>query len=118
MTIVGGETLGIVRVNDPKLSIHGLIPVPSVLDFQLDTIAITLMFSLLKKVEVGLREMIYSKTSKEHWYKVYLVCFLLLSTLERVSQLQLSYWSLFDDKRSVARRKSSSSRRERHAWLI
>jgi hypothetical protein len=99
MTIIGDETLGIVRLNDPKLPIHGQIPVPSVLDFQLDTIAITLMFGLLKKVEDGLREMIYSRAPKEHWYEVYLVCFLLLSTIERVSQLQLSYWSLFDDKK-------------------
>ncbi|PVH78838.1 hypothetical protein DL98DRAFT_236546 [Cadophora sp. DSE1049] len=99
MTIVGDETLGGVTLNDSKLPTHGQIPVPSVLDFQLDTIAITIMFNLLKKVEEGLKKKFNSKTSKEHWYEIYLVCFLLLSTLERVTQFQLSYLSLFEDKK-------------------
>lgn len=91
MTIVSEETLGIRRVDDKRFSIHDQTPVPSLLDFQIDTIAIHYMSRIMKHVIKRLKRAIFGKRNKEHWYEVYLTCFVLLSTLTTVYSLQLSY---------------------------
>jgi hypothetical protein len=94
--IVGDETLGIAKVEDTRFPIYGQVPVPSVLDFQIDTIAIHLMLKLIKSVVSRLKKIIYGRRNKEKWYEVYLTCFILLGCLEKVYSLQLGYMGMGD----------------------
>lgn len=65
------------------------VPVPSVLDFQLDTMAITHMRELLGKVVKRMRRMLYQRSgNKRYWYEVYLCTFVLLHTLGDVYRHQ------------------------------
>ncbi|KAF2189587.1 hypothetical protein K469DRAFT_43461 [Zopfia rhizophila CBS 207.26] len=95
MSITGSETLGMARVDDENFPIYNQVPVPSVLDFQIDTLAIQLMHSLRQRVTSTLHSKLFKKRrindSKENWYEVYLVCFVLLTTLEKVYALQQQY---------------------------
>lgn len=91
MTIVGNETLGIPRVEDKRFPIYNQIPVPSILDFQIDTLAIKLMFVSLKHIIKRLKSVFFGKRSEQRWYEAYLTSFVILDTLMTVFKLQLSY---------------------------
>ncbi|KAK2591646.1 hypothetical protein QQS21_010660 [Conoideocrella luteorostrata] len=49
------------------------------------------MIRLMGTVASRLKKTIFDKKNKENWYEVYLTCFILLSTLEKVYELQLFY---------------------------
>lgn len=92
MIITSEETLGIKKIFNPKFSsLHNTVPVPSVLDFQIDTIAIMSMRKLLKSILLEMHSRLFDDNGKEHWFEVFLVCFVLLSSLEKVHELQLKY---------------------------
>jgi hypothetical protein len=89
MAIVGNETLEISRVEDKRFPIiYDQIPVPSILDFQIDTLAIKLMHESLKRVIKRLKIVIFTE---KRWYEAYLTIFVLLNTLMAVFKHQLSY---------------------------
>lgn len=64
---------------------------PSVLDFQIETIAIELMLQILERIVKRLKDTIFGKRSKDNWYEIYLTCFVLLNCLSTAYALQLSY---------------------------
>lgn len=91
--LLGEETLDVERVGNPLLEIDGQTPVPWVLDYQLDTMAIKYMMSLNSQVLRGLRDLFFCprKHVKHTWYEAHLTCFVLISTLEEVYQHQVRY---------------------------
>lgn len=91
MAIVGNETLGIPRVEDKRFPIYKQILVPSMLDFQIDTLAIKLMHEALKRIIKRLKTVFFGKKSEQRWYEAYITSFVLLDTLMTVFKLQLSY---------------------------
>lgn len=91
MAIVGNETLGIPRVEDKRFPIYKQILVPSMLDFQIDTLAIKLMHEALKRIIKRLNTVFFGKKSEQRWYEAYITSFVLLDTLMTVFKLQPSY---------------------------
>ncbi|KAH7318672.1 hypothetical protein B0I35DRAFT_432678 [Stachybotrys elegans] len=91
MAIVGHESLGIPVVDDQRFPIYGQVPVPSVLDFQIDTTAIHIMTKLMEGATKRLKRVVFGRKNKQGWYEVYLTCFVLLESLEKVYSLQAYY---------------------------
>jgi hypothetical protein len=87
----GNEAVGITPLDDEGSPNHGRTFVPSVLDFQIDTIAIMLMRKAQEDCVKALEADMRSSGLKKQWYPIYLTFFILLQTLERVTELQYSY---------------------------
>lgn len=94
-TIVGEETLGISRVDNMRTTYyHQRVPLPTMLNYQLDTIAIIRMTQQQQKVVEGLDSLMFKSKKIDRfkvWYEVFLTTFVLLSTLEYVYQMQQKY---------------------------
>ncbi len=97
----GPDTLGVALINNEKFDLHGHAPVPSVLDFQIDTMAIMYMNRQLKILINQLKRRLYGKDNKKAWYEVFLSIFVLLSTLEKVYHTQMSYMRCNSDRVSA-----------------
>lgn len=93
MVIVGPDTLEVPRVDNEKFQVHGRVPVPSVIDLQIDCVAIKHMARQLEVLIKMLKQKLYGKDTVKVWYEVFLAFFVLLGTLEKVHQAQLRYLS-------------------------
>jgi hypothetical protein len=89
--MVGPDTLDVSPVTNEKLIIHGKSPVPSILDYQIDTLYIHHMESLMEKVSRELKKLIFTSDKTSNWYEIFLAIFVLLVSLERVYTNQVSY---------------------------
>jgi len=89
--MVGLDTLDVMPVDNSKFQIHGKSPVPSVLDYQLDTLYIQHMHKIMKQISKALKNLIFQNKDKSRWYEIYLVIFLLLVSLETVYVAQYAY---------------------------
>ncbi|KAI5843213.1 hypothetical protein BZA05DRAFT_187872 [Tricharina praecox] len=112
----GEHTLNITPlVGDDSAHDHGNIPIPPMLDYQLDTVAIKWMRETMKNMLKELWEVLKCH-SAESWFDVFLVIFILLNNLEYVYEAQLEYAQQHGsaradhDKRSDARSRSSRRR--------
>ena len=85
--IYGQETLGIRREMDPECPYYGRIPIPPLLDAQLDQMLMEKMETLKRSVLSELRRMIAGQ-GRKHWFKIYLIMSVLLFNLESVYQNQ------------------------------
>ena len=94
LTIVGSETLGMACIEDECSVLFGQMPLPSALDFQIDTIAISYMQRRLRAATKRLKQLIFSKDNRRSWYEVFLTSFVLLCTLEWVLQRQREYLNM------------------------
>jgi len=87
----GEQTLNIAPlVGDDNAHDHGNIPIPPMLDYQLDTVAIKWMRDTMKNMLKVLWEVLKSH-SEGSWFDVFLVMFILLNNLEYVYEAQLEY---------------------------
>lgn len=87
--ITGPQTLGIDPVEDPESPYCGRIPIPPLLDAQLDHLWIGKMFVTRKTMLSQLKAMIMDKTKRrQDWYKIFLTILVLLSNLETIYQNQ------------------------------
>ena len=89
--MTGSDTLDVPVIDDARFDIHGRAPVPSVVDFQIDTIAIIHMTKELKALTRRLKSKIFGPDCIRAWYEVFLTTFVLLSTLERIYRNQMKY---------------------------
>lgn len=91
--VVGEETLDIPVVTNEKFPIHGKRVAPSVLDYQLDTMCINHMRSLMKQISKGLKSLIFCGRhgNLANWYHIFLTVFVLLASLEQVYSAQIRY---------------------------
>ena len=83
----GPETLGMSPVIDPTSPYHGRIPIPPMLDAQLDDILMQKMKRLQKTALSNLKSLIISH-SKQHWFMIFLTIIVLVSNLEFLYQNQ------------------------------
>lgn len=67
------------------------------MDYQIDTMAINIMFRLLRSVVPYLMKKISRDNNQKQWYEIYLTFFVLLNTLEIVHEVQLGYMDLNKD---------------------
>lgn len=87
--ITGPQTLGIDRVDDPESPYCGRIPIPPLLDAQLDHLWMGKMFGTRKSMLSQLKMMIMDKTKRrQNWYMIFLTILVLLSNLETIYQNQ------------------------------
>ncbi|KAF5626713.1 uncharacterized protein FTJAE_9570 [Fusarium tjaetaba] len=76
--IVGNDKLGTEPIADPSSPYYGTVPIPPVLEAQLDCIYFTkFLRPLSKQVLQSLMKLIESK-QRNYWYTIYLVLFMLL----------------------------------------
>ena len=86
--ITGTETLGMSPVNDEHSPYYGRIPIPPVLDSQLDNLWMQKMKPIQRKVLSDLNKMICGSDKKKGWLDIFLTIMILLSNLEFLYQKQ------------------------------
>ena len=77
----GHEALGLGPIADPSSPLHGRIPIPPMLDAQMDSILMDFMKSRQKRGLSKLKALMMSH-SKENWFMIFLTIIVLLSNLE------------------------------------
>ena len=85
--ICGEKTLGIAQEQDPDCPYYKRIPIPPLLDAQIDYLLMEKMKGLSKKVLSELRVMIIDH-GRKRWFKIYLTIHVLLVNLESIYQNQ------------------------------
>ena len=83
-----GETLGIGVVNDRDSPYYGRIPIPTLLDAQIDELWMEMIERRRKHVLSQLTNMIYDRNKRENWYGVFLTTLILMLNLEAIFQNQ------------------------------
>ena len=87
--IAGSETLGFEEIDDPDSPYYGRVPIPKVLDAQLDELWMSKMSILRKQTLKELDKMILpGKSRKENWYNIFLTTLILLYNMEVIYQNQ------------------------------
>ena len=82
----GSDTLGIRKINEPTSPRHGNIPIPPMMDTQLDQIVITQVLEPLKEHFVDQFEAKISPVKPEDWFEIYLAAFVMLNHVERLAR--------------------------------
>ncbi len=85
--VSGYEALGLVPIKDPSSPLHGRIPIPPMLDAQIDSILMEFMKRRQKHGLSKLKAMMMSH-SKENWFMIFLTIIVHLSNLEFLYQNQ------------------------------
>ncbi|KAF4436524.1 hypothetical protein FACUT_6382 [Fusarium acutatum] len=81
--ICGEHTLGQIPVQDLECPRSGTIPIPPIMDTQMDHLVIkNIMTPLRQRILAGLQTKIM-ENKRENWYEIYLTTFVLLSNMER-----------------------------------
>ncbi|KAL2038863.1 hypothetical protein N7G274_008385 [Stereocaulon virgatum] len=83
----GPETLGMTPVDDPTSPYYERIPIPPMLDAQIDNLLMQKMKVQRKQVLSKLKKMIMSH-SKQNWFMILLIIIVLLSNIEFLYQNQ------------------------------
>ncbi|KAH6981745.1 hypothetical protein BKA56DRAFT_584418 [Ilyonectria sp. MPI-CAGE-AT-0026] len=77
------------------LQVHNRVPIPAVLDYQLDYLAIQCMTKQMNKITTRLKDILFVKNNFKSWYEVYLTTFVLLCSLETVHAKQIEILNRF-----------------------
>ena len=85
--LMGSETLGISEVQDQSSPYYGRIPIPPLLDAQIDFLWMAMMDKLKKPVLAELKRKMMGR-KREHWYEIFIVTLILLANLEFVYENQ------------------------------
>ncbi|EMT73567.1 hypothetical protein FOC4_g10002053 [Fusarium odoratissimum] len=81
--ICGEHTLSQIPVQDLECPRSGTIPIPPIMDTQMDHLVIkNIMTPLRQRILAGLQAKIMER-KRENWYEIYLTTFVLLSNMER-----------------------------------
>ncbi|EPE32059.1 hypothetical protein GLAREA_12141 [Glarea lozoyensis ATCC 20868] len=82
-SIIGTETLDISLDDNPNCPYHDRIPVPPIVDLQIDVITINdLLQPEMKKILKTVKEMLESRNPWKNWFEIYLAYFILLHNVE------------------------------------
>lgn len=82
-SIVGSETLGMSRDANPNCPYYDRIPVPPIVDLQIDLVVINeLLKPELKTILKMLKTMLESNKAWTNWFEIYLAHFILLHNVE------------------------------------
>lgn len=82
----GPDTLGVSRVTDRTNPRFRKIPIPPMMDTQLDRIVITEVLHPLRKKLLDQFEAKISPLRPEDWFDIYLTAFIVLDHIERLAQ--------------------------------
>ncbi|KAK4171313.1 hypothetical protein QBC36DRAFT_350441 [Triangularia setosa] len=89
MIMTGANVLELPYFGDIRFLINGGYPVPGILDYQIDYLAIRYMLRQMELLVKQLKKLIFGKNQKKNWYEVYLSVFVLLQSLETVQARQI-----------------------------
>ena len=78
-------------IDDEECLHHGHRPLPRFLNYQVDIMMNSMIDAHRKAVLKRLKSLIFGKTVIKVWYEVYLLTYLLLSTIEHAYHWQLRY---------------------------
>jgi hypothetical protein len=81
----GPDTLGVSRITDETNPRKGKIPIPPMMDTQLDQIVIKEVLYPLKKKFLDRFEAKISPMRTEDWFDIYLTSFIVLNHIERLA---------------------------------
>lgn len=90
LSMQGNEKLDVKDIHGNTPSYFN-IPLPTILEYQIDTAAILVLKCLQDTLLKGLHKLVFSDNRTKVWYEVFLVTFVLLSTLELVYKKQQEY---------------------------
>ncbi|KAK0714704.1 hypothetical protein B0H67DRAFT_578859 [Lasiosphaeris hirsuta] len=79
-------TLGVTQVTDKANPRYGMIPIPPMMDTQLDQIIISYVLNPLKKKLIDKFEEMISPAKPEDWFDIYLTSFILLNHIEKLAE--------------------------------
>lgn len=80
------------------LQVHDRVPIPAVLDYQLDYLAIRYMTEQMHMITKRLKHILFAKNNFTFWYEIYLTTFVLLCSLETVHAKQIEILDRFAAK--------------------
>ncbi|KAH7019025.1 hypothetical protein EDB80DRAFT_699706 [Ilyonectria destructans] len=80
------------------LQVHDRVPIPAVLDYQLDYLAIRYMTEQMHRITKRLKKILFAKNNFTSWYEIYLTTFVLLCSLETVHAKQIEILDRFAAK--------------------
>ncbi|KAJ4300110.1 hypothetical protein N0V88_002779 [Collariella sp. IMI 366227] len=92
--ICGPENLGISSINDTASPHHGKIPIPPIMDTQLDQIVIQNILTPLRAKMVEKFENLINPVKPEVWFDIYLSVFILLNHIERLAKHSVGHAKL------------------------
>jgi hypothetical protein len=96
MVTSGPNLLELNYHENASVMINGMVPIPAVLDYQVDYITIQYMIKQMNATIKRLKYIIFYQNNKLTWYEIYLASFVLLCCLETVHARQveiLQRWS-------------------------
>lgn len=93
LTLCGSETLGVQqRLVDKGVTYYDqAVPLPTFLNYQLDTLAMMCIQGYQKNIIKCLQAKIFTANRGKNWYEVFLTIFVLLGNLEHLYQAQRRY---------------------------
>ncbi|KAL0471666.1 hypothetical protein QR685DRAFT_471472 [Neurospora intermedia] len=83
--LLENNKLGVSRVNLPGTKFHGKIPIPPMMDTQLDQVIIQFVLNNLRGKLIGLFERNISPAKPETWFETFLASFIMLTHIERLA---------------------------------
>ena len=96
MVMAGPNVLEMPYFGDSRVLINGGSPIPSVLDYQVDYLAIRYMLGCMKQIIHLLKKLIFTQSAQKRWYEIHLATFVLLSSLESVHERQIQISRRFE----------------------
>ncbi|RSL96381.1 hypothetical protein CEP52_011519 [Fusarium oligoseptatum] len=89
--MVGDDKLGTKPIDDPSSPYHGTVPIPPVLEAQLECIYFSrFLRPMSKKVLRSLMTLLEAKQNK-YWYTIYLVLFMMLHSCSMITRRDREY---------------------------
>ncbi|KAK3390097.1 hypothetical protein B0H63DRAFT_391292 [Podospora didyma] len=82
----GNDTLGVEQIQDPANPHHGKIPIPPIMDTQLDQIVIQAVLVPMRDELVEKFDKITAPPKPGAWFETYLTAFILLNHIERLAK--------------------------------
>lgn len=83
--LLEGNELGVSRVNLPGTKFHEKIPIPPMMDTQLDQVIIQFVLNNLRGKLIGLFEKNITPAKPETWFETFLASFIMLMHIERLA---------------------------------
>ncbi|KAK4222965.1 hypothetical protein QBC38DRAFT_374093, partial [Podospora fimiseda] len=88
----GQDTLGVKRINNPENpNWHNKIPIPPIMDTQLDQIVIQHILKPLRQRVIDKFQELVTPAKPEAWFEIYLAAFVILNHIERLAKHSVSH---------------------------
>ncbi|KAK3985492.1 hypothetical protein QBC44DRAFT_335102 [Cladorrhinum sp. PSN332] len=88
----GEDTLGVDRIRNPENpNWHNKVPIPPIMDTQLDQIVIKNILKPLRQQVIDKFQKLVTPAKPEAWFEIYLAAFVMLNHIERLAKHSVSH---------------------------